>query len=208
MLRILGRKSSSNVQKVLWCCDELDIPFEREDYGAAFGNTKDDAYQRLNPNSLIPTVVEDDFVLWESNSIIRYLAASHADRTPCLYPADLRTRARGERWMDWQLSTVSPAQAPVFLGLVRAPEAERNWAAINQGIEKFRAAMTILDGGLAEGDYLSGAEFSVADISLGMYAYRWFELPLERPELPRLSAWYERLMDRPAFRRHVMIGLS
>ena len=114
MLKILGRKNSSNVQKVLWCCGELDVPFEREDYGGEFGKTCDAAYLAMNPNARIPTIIDDDLVLWESNSILRYLANKHDDGK--LYPKDPGERARGERWMDWQLAVLRDAIHPVFWG--------------------------------------------------------------------------------------------
>ena len=124
MLKILGRKNSSNVQKVLWCCDELGLAYEREDVGGSFGKNRDPEYLALNPNGLVPTIIDDGFVLWESNSIIRYLAAKHGRGT--LYPEDLRARALAERWMDWQLSVLGPAIGPVFWGLIRTPPGKRD----------------------------------------------------------------------------------
>src|SRR5690606_18729823 len=129
-----GRKTSSNVQKVLWVCGEIGLPFERENLGGPFGGNDTPEYRALNPNGRVPTIVDDGFVLWESNSCTRYLAAKHAPGT--LYPDDLRVRANGERWMDWQLTIVSPAMVPVFWGLVRTPAEKRDNAAIEQARKK------------------------------------------------------------------------
>ena len=148
MLKILGRNNSSNVQKVLWCCAELGLPFEREDYGGPFGKTKEEPYLTLNPNSVVPTVIDDDLVLWESNTIIRYLAAKHGEGT--LLPADLGTRALGERWMDWQLSVINKFMPTVFMGLVRTPPEKRDNAAIAAARDGDENALAILDRYLGE----------------------------------------------------------
>lgn len=206
MLKILGRKNSSNVQKVLWCCDELGLAYEREDIGGPFGKNRDPAYLALNPNGLVPTVIDDDFVLWESNSVIRYLAAKHGADT--LYPTDLRTRAKAERWMDWQLSAVVPAINPVFFGLIRTPPEKRDQAAIAAARDKLGGAMAILDGELGRTDFVAGDALTVGDIPVGIMTYRWYTLEIEREELPNLKRWYDRLTERPAFKKHVMIGLT
>jgi glutathione S-transferase len=201
MLTILGRANSSNVQKVLWCCEELGIPFEREDYGAVFGNTTTTEYLSLNPNARVPTVIEDGFVLWESNSIIRYFAARDGEGT--LYPTDLRARAMGERWMDWQLSVLNPGMVPVFWGLIRTPEDKRDWDAIRAGRDRWSAAYKILDGFLADNEFCSGGGFSVGDIPVGVVTYRWFSLPIEREDYPHLARWYGEIQKRPGFQEHV-----
>ncbi|MFQ5935383.1 MAG: glutathione S-transferase family protein [Acidiferrobacterales bacterium] len=206
MLRILGRKNSSNVQKVLWCCEELGLPYEREDVGGPFGKNKDPDYLALNPNGLVPTVIDDGFVLWESNSIIRYLAAKHGNGT--LYPADPQSRAVIERWMDWQLSMVVPAINPVFFGLIRTPPEKRDHAVIAASRDRLAAAMTILDSNLARTDYVAGSAFTVSDIPVGIMTYRWYTLEITREELPNLERWYNRLMERSGFTNHVMTGLS
>ncbi len=206
MLKILGRKNSSNVQKVLWCCDELGIAYEREDVGGEFGKNREPEYLALNPNGLVPTIIDDGFALWESNTIIRYLAAKHGSGS--LYPADLQARALAERWMDWQLSTIVPASHPVFWGLVRTPPEERDQAAIAAGRDKLAGVMKILDNQIANADYVAGSAFSVGDIPVGITTYRWFTFDIEREELPSLKRWYDRLTKRPAFEQHVMIGLT
>lgn len=206
MLKILGRKNSSNVQQVLWCCAELGLDFKREDVGGQFGKNREPEYLALNPNGLIPTVIDDGFVLWESNSIIRYLAVKHGDRT--LYPADLQTRAAAERWMDWQLSVVVPAIHPVFWGLIRTPADKRDHAAIATARDKLANAMKILDDYLGRTDFVAGSSFSVGDIPVGIMTYRWYTLDIEREDLPNLKRWYDRLTQRSGFQKHVMTGLS
>lgn len=206
MLKILGRKNSSNVQKVLWCCAELGLDFEREDVGGQYGRNRDPEYLALNPNGLIPTVIDDGFVLWESNTIIRYLAAKYGDET--FYPADVQTRAKGERWMDWQLSVVAPTIWPVFAGLIRTPPEERDYAGIANARDKLADVMKMLDDALARTDYVAGSSLSVGDIPVGIMTYRWFTLDIEREDMPNLQRWYDRLTRRPGFQEHVMIGLS
>lgn len=206
MLKILGRKNSSNVQKVLWCCDELGLAFEREDIGGSYGKNRDPEYLALNPNALVPTIIDDDFVLWESNSIIRYLAAKHGNGT--LYPTDLQARATGERWMDWQLSVVVPAINPVFFGLIRTPPEKRDHAAIAAARDKLAEAMKILDAYLGRSEFVAGPSLTVGDIPVGIMTYRWYTLDIEREDLPNLKQWYDRLTERPGFQKHVMIGLT
>ena len=152
MLKIWGRNTSSNVQKVIWGLAEMKLPFERIDVGGAFGKTKDPFYLAMNPNSLVPTLEEEDgFTLWESNSILRYLAAKHSNRT--LEPADLKTRALAHKWMDWQLSVMAPAITPVFWGLIRTPPEKRDANAIAAGKEKTIAAAKIMDAQLGTTQY-------------------------------------------------------
>ena len=206
MLKILGRNNSSNVQKVLWCCEELGLKYEREDVGGPFGRNRDPEYLALNPNGLVPTIIDGDFVLWESNTIIRYLTAKHGNGT--LYPTDLQTRAMGERWMDWQLSVIGPAIMPIFVGLIRTPPEKRDQAAIAAARDKSAAALKMLDGFLGRSDYVAGSSFTVGDIPVGITTYRWYTFEIEREDFPNLKRWYERLSARPGFKKHVMIGLS
>ena len=206
MLKILGRNNSSNVQKVLWCCAELDVPFEREDYGGQFGKTKDPEYLAMNPNSLVPTMIEDDFVLWESNSIIRYLAAGHGKGT--LHADDPQTRAMGERWMDWQLSVLGPAMHPVFWGLVRTAPEDRDNEAIARARDNVATKLAMLDTFLGRTAYVAGPSFTVGDIPVGIVAYRWHTLDIEREDYPNLKRWFDAISARPGFQEHIAIGLS
>lgn len=201
MLKIWGRKTSSNVQKVMWAIGEIGLAHERVDIGGPFGKNREPAYLAKNPNGLVPTLEEEDgFLLWESNSILRYLAAKH--NSP-LEPSDLRSRAQANQWMDWQLTVAAPAIHPVFWGLVRTPAESRNPAAIAAGKAKTIAAMTILDARLRSTAFVAGDSFSYGDIPLGVMAYRVVELVPERPELPGFERWYGELCKRPAFGEHV-----
>jgi glutathione S-transferase len=202
MIKIWGRNTSSNVQKVIWALGEMKVPFERIDVGGAFGKTKDPFYLAMNPNSLVPTLEEEDgFTMWESNSIVRYLAAKYASGT--LEPADLKTRARAQMWMDWQLSVMGPALTPVFWGLIRTPPEKRDPAAIAAGKTKSIEAAQMMDDQLAKTQYLASDAFSFGDIPVGIMAYRFVQLIPERPAMPHLDRWYAAISSRPAFKEQV-----
>ena len=206
MLKIIGRTSSSNVQKVLWACAELGVKYEREDAGREFGVVDTPEYAKLNPNRRVPTIVEDGFVLWESNSIVRYLAAKQGGGG--LYPADLRVRADAERWMDWQLSALGPAFTGIFHGLVRTEPEKRNWDSINRSRDATEHHHAMLDDCLAKKKYVAGDAFTVGDIPVGIYAYRWYAFEgIERKDLKNLRRWYELLCQRPGYRDFVMVGM-
>ncbi len=203
MLKIWGRNTSSNVQKVIWALAEMKLPFERIDVGGAFGKTKDPFYLAMNPNSLVPTLEEEDgFTMWESNSIVRYLAGKHQNRT--LEPADLKIRARAQMWMDWQLSVMAPAITPVFWGLIRTPPEKRDHAAINAAKEKMAGVMKILDAQLGKTAHVAGEAFSMGDIPVGLIAYRYRRLVAERPAFANIERWFASLEQRPAFKEHVL----
>jgi glutathione S-transferase len=206
MLTVLGRTNSSNVQKVLWCLEELGVPYRREDVGGAFGRNRDAGYLAMNPNGLIPTVVDDGRVLWESNTILRYLAASYD--TGEFWEPDPGRRADGEKWMDWQLTVLRAPMSPLFKQLVRVPAGERDPAVVERSLKDAARAFSILDGALARSPWLGGERFTVADIPCGVLAYRWMNLPIERPALPALADWYARLAERAAYRHQVMTGMS
>jgi len=206
MIKIWGRNTSSNVQKVMWAIGEMKLPHQRIDVGGAFGKNNEAPYLAMNPNGLVPTLEEEDgFTLWESNSIVRYLAAKNAaknaDRT--LEPADLRTRARAQKWMDWQLSVMGPAITPVFWGLIRTPPEKRDANAIAAGKAKTVAAAKMLDEQLGKTAYLAGDTFSYGDIPVGIMVYRYVQLIPERPSMPNLDRWYAAISSRQAFREQV-----
>jgi len=201
MLKIWGRVNSINVQKVMWTVGELKLSHERIDAGGAFGKVKDPDYVRMNPNSLVPTIDDNGFILWESNAIVRYLTGQHAYGV--LFPADLQVRASADRWMDWSTTTVLPAMFPAFWGLIRTPPEKRNAAAIEESRVKLEGLMRIFDEHLAGRDFVEGPSFSIADIPMGAVANRWYALPIERPTLGNLEAWFGRLKDREAYRTHV-----
>jgi len=201
MLKILGRKSSSNVQKVLWCCGELQIPFEREDIGAEYGGNHESAYLALNPNGRVPTILDDGLVLWESNAIVRYLSAKHGVGT--LWPSDLKARADADRWMDWQQTTLASDMRTLSRTLLKTPPDATPQAQLESAMQGALRAWHILDAQLAKAPYLAGHTLTMADIVFGNAVYRWHTLPFERPRLPHVRAWYDRLAERPAYRLHV-----
>jgi glutathione S-transferase len=202
MIKIWGRNTSSNVQKVMWAIGEMKLPHQRIDVGGAFGKNNEAPYLAMNPNGLVPTLEEEDgFTLWESNSIVRYLAAKNADRA--LEPADLKTRARAQKWMDWQLSVMGPAITPVFWGLIRTPPEKRDANAIAAGKAKTVAAAKMLDEQLGKTAYLAGDAFSYGDIPVGIMVYRYVQLIPERPSMPNLDRWYAAISSRQAFREQV-----
>ncbi|WP_018184259.1 glutathione S-transferase [Kaistia granuli] len=206
MLTIWGRNNSNNVKKVLWCAEEIGLAYEAIPAGGAFGLTGDPTYRAMNPNGLVPTIRDGDFVLWESNAIVRYLAARYALGTLAPEPATLRASA--DRWMDWTTSSLAAPFRDVFWGMVRTAPDRRDSAAIEAGRTKCAALLGMADQALAEQPYLSGPSFGMGDIPLGCFVYAWFAMPIERPDLPHLAAWYERLSARPAYRKAVMIPLS
>src|SRR5262245_6790423 len=201
MLKIWGRNTSSNVQKAMWAVGEIGLDCERIDIGGPFGKNREPAYLAMNPNALVPTLEEEDgFLLWESNSIVRYLAAKHASP---LEPRDLRTRALASKWMDWQLSVMGPAITPVFWGLVRTPAAERDMKAIDAGKVKTTDAVKILDAQLAKTAFLAGDAFSYGDIPVGVMARRYRDLVPDRPAFANFERWFAAIAARPAFQQHV-----
>jgi glutathione S-transferase len=202
MLKIWGRLTSSNVQKVMWCIDELGVVHERVDVGGPFGRTKEPAYLAMNPNGLVPTLEEDGFILWESNSCVRYLAAKHGAGS--LWPTDLRVRADAERWMDWQLTTLSGPSTAIFWGLVRTKPEDRDMKAIEAGAKKLNELFAVVDKVVATRKFVAGDQLTIGDIPMGIAAYRWFTLPVERAKLPNFEAWYRRLTERPAYKKNVM----
>ncbi|BCP52945.1 glutathione S-transferase [Kaistia sp. 32K] len=206
MLTIWGRNNSSNVKKVLWCAEEIGLAYESIPAGGAFGVTADPAYRAMNPNGLVPTIRDGDIVLWESNAIVRYLAARYADGT--LWPRDIAERASADRWMDWTTAAFAPPFRDVFWGMVRTPAERRDMAVIEASRQKCSTLLAIADRALAERPYLSGEAFGMGDIPLGCLAYAWFAMPIERPDLPHLARWHERLLARPAYAKVVAIPLS
>jgi glutathione S-transferase len=206
MLKIWGRSTSSNVQKVLWCCAELGIAFERVDLGGPFGGNQDPEYLALNPNGLVPTVRDGELILWESNTICRYLAATRDGAR--LHPPEPAARALVERWMDWQLSAVGPPMGALLFGLIRTRPEQRDHAAIEAARRKALAAWTIVEDALGDRAWLAGGALSLAEIVLGTLVYRWHAFPIERPPLHRLRAWYERMRERPGFKTHIEIPIT
>jgi glutathione S-transferase len=205
MLKIWGRVNSVNVKKALWVAEELGLKYERIDAGMQFGVTRTPEYLKMNPNSLVPTIDDDGFVLWESHTIVRYLAAKHGAGT--LWPTELKARADAERWMDWAF-TFQGAMRAVFWGLIRTAPEKRDLKAIEESRLKSAELLAVPERTLAEQPYVAGARFTMGDIPLGCEVQRWMRVPIERPRFPALEAWFERLRARPAFVRHVDLPLS
>ena len=206
-LRIWGRLSSVNVQKVVWCADELGIDYERLDAGGAFGVNDTAGYLAKNPAGLVPVIEEDDgFVLPESNAIVRYLAARQG--ASGLWPEALRDRAQVDRWMEWQSTEFTPAMRDAFWQLIRVPGAQRDAQAVEASRAKSERMAGILDGQLASRRYVAGDRFTVADIVNGCAAHRWLNLPLRREKRPHLERWYAELSLRPASRQVTSQALS
>lgn len=206
MLKIWGRHNSSNVRKVLWCAEETGVAYRSIEVGGAFGGTDDPGYRAMNPNGLVPAIEDDGLALWESNSIVRYLAARYAPGT--LYPQDPGARAVGDKWMDWTTSSFAGVFRDLFWGVLRtAPEA-RDEARIATALARSGELLGMADVALAQQPWLSGAQFAMGDIPLGSFVYAWFEMPIERPALPHLQDWYARLQQRPAYRKGVMTPLT
>lgn len=206
MLKIWGRKNSINVQKVLWCCGELGLAFERIDAGMEFGVNDTPEYRAMNPNGLVPTINDDGFVLWESHAIVRYLSRKHGQGT--LWPDDAHRCADADRWMEWYSTTLWAAMRPVFWNLVRIAPEKRNIPEVEENRRKLATNFSMVDAHLKSNAYMAGHAFSMGDIPIGVTAFRWFNLPIERPALDNLDAWYKRICERPAFRQHCMATLT
>ncbi|MBV8391890.1 MAG: glutathione S-transferase [Alphaproteobacteria bacterium] len=205
-MKIWGRANSINVMKVLWCADECGLKYDRVDVGMAFGGNDQKWYLDMNPNGVVPTVEDGGRVLWESNTIVRYLSAKYADGS--LWPADPGIRSEADRWMDWQASTVNGPMRDVFWGLIRTPPEKRDMAAIDKAAVEAGKVWARLDQKLEGKKYVAGQHFTMGDIPAGCFVHRWYALDIKRPDLRNVKAWYERLKDRPAYSKHVMSPLT
>ena len=206
MLKILGRLSSVNVQKVVWCADELGLAYERTDVGGKFGINDTPGYLAKNPNGLVPTIEEDGFVLYESNAICRYFAAR--DPRARLWPEDVRARADADRWMEWQSTSYTPAMTAIFWQLIRTPVDQRDAKAIEASRAKSERLTGILDAHLASREWIAAERFTAADIVVGCAVHRWLLLPIEREDRPHVRRWYETLKARPASHQVTLQPLS
>lgn len=204
MLKVWGRKTSINVQKVMFTVGELGLEHERLDYGGQFGKLETPEYGLLNPNRLVPTIDDKGFVLWESNAIVRHLAQRYGRGT--LSPADEQTFARADSWMDWSLTSIyQDIITTCFLQLVRTTARERNAGVVEAAARRAGEKLAILDQQLIGRSFIVGEALTIADIAVGTLMYRYFTLAIPRPRLANLEAWYERLKKRPAYQQHVMI---
>lgn len=197
MLKILGKAASINVRKVLWTCDELGLAYEREDWGSGFRATDDPAFLQLNPNAMVPVLVDGELVLWESNTICRYLCAQYGQGT--LLPAAPRARAEVEKWMDWQLADLNNSWRYAFMSLVRQSPAHQDPAQLAAGIAGWNKMMGVLEQQLqTTGAYVCGEQFTLADIVLALSVKRWLMAPITRPDYPAIAAYHARLTDKTA----------
>jgi glutathione S-transferase len=207
-LKIWGRANSVNVQKVLWCLRELDLSYQRIDAGMAFGRNTEPDYLAMNPNGRVPTMVDGDFVLWESNSIMRYLVMAHGKGSP-IYPSEPKRRAAVDRWLDWTLSTMQPVDRPVFWALVRTPVEKRDMVAIQKDVDAEAVQWRIIDAQVATRRFVEGDDFTLADIALGTYARRWFGVEgVRKPELANLERWFGQFATRPGFAQFIAPPMS
>lgn len=206
MLTVWGRENSSNVKKILWLLDELNLAYQQINAGGVYGKNHDPLYLSLNPNGLVPCLQDDDFVLWESNAILRYLAERSGKKE--FWPASAQQRASADKWMDWCSNSLTVPFRQVFLTLVRTPEAERDMAVVDAGMAAFEKYWAIADAVLAKQTWFSGEHFGIGDIPVACYADTWFRLDIGRQSHPNLERWYTQLKQRPAFQKRVMLPLS
>jgi len=206
MITIWGRNTSANVQKVLWLCDEIGLKFQRKDVGGPFGGLNTPEFLALNPNQVIPVIQDQDFVVWESHAIMRFLAAKYGHES--IYPTELQARSNVERWLDWQLGTLSPAITPVFISLYRTPSTERNGGNVARQVSVLTETLVSLDRQMSCRPYIAGEHFTIADIAFGNSIWRWLAFPVVRPVLPNLLAWQARVASRPAYQTHIAQPLS
>lgn len=207
MLVVWGRKNSINVQKVMWTAGELGLAHERKDLGGPFGGLDTDDYGALNPNRRVPTIVDSDgTTIWESNSIVRYLAARYGAGT--LWPEDPAARALADRWLDWMQTALSVNLTPVFFGLIRTAPEKRDMDAIARAARAMGETWRILEAHMEGRRFVAADALTIGDIAVGAACYRYHALEIERPALPNIAAWYARLQEREPFRTHVMIPLS
>jgi len=204
MLTVWGRRDSFNLQKVMWLVDELALPHEHILAGGRHGGLDDPVYRAMNPHGRVPVIKDGDTVIWESQTILRYLAAEYgADK---FWSDDPAERSLAERWMDWSQSTLQPDfLLGVFWGFYRTPEAQRNMPAIDSKIDRCSTHFQLLDHWLADREFMLGENFTLADIPIGTHLYRYFNLDIPRPDIPNVESWYDRLQQRSAFQNNVML---
>jgi glutathione S-transferase len=205
-VKIWGRINSTNVRKVLWAAEEIGVSYEQINAGGAYGVVNDAAYLAMNPNGRVPCLEDGDLVLWESNAIVRYLARQYG-REP-FAPADAASWAAADKWMDWTSFSLAAPFRDLFWNLVRYTPEQRNEEELKRAQEQCAQLLAVADKALGETPYLSGEHLGIGDIPLGCMAYAWFSLPIERPDLKNLAAWYERLCARPAYQKAVMTPLT
>ncbi len=206
MLKIWGRLTSVNVQKVVWCADELGLEYVRIDAGGQYGLVNTPEYRAMNPNGLIPVIDDGGFVLWESNAIVRYFAARYG--VSSLWPADVQERAFADRWMDWQAVSLNPGIGPAFIQLIRTVPEKRDLTVIENARIDTEKKLGVLNAHLATREYVAGSRFTMGDIPLGCSVDRWFKLPLPRESHPHVERWYAGLRERKGAAQVVGLGVA
>lgn len=206
MIQILGRPNSVNVQKVMWSAAEIGVPVERHDIGGAFGGNNTEDYLSKNPNGIVPTLVDGDFVLWESNSIVRYLSEAHGSAP--WFPTSVEDRAHCSQWLDWYLTTLHAPMTTIFWQLVRTSAEDRDQAALDAAVVNAGKLWAKLDNHLASRSYVTGDALTMGDVAVGCAAYRWHAVDITRPDLPNLKRWWDDLASRDAYQQHVMLPLT
>jgi glutathione S-transferase len=204
MLKVWGRRSSANVQKVMWLVGELQLAHEHIPAGGPYGVVNEPKFRAMNPNGLVPVIEDDGLILWESNAILRYLAAAYGKDK--FWSTDPRQRAPIDQWEEWAATTFQPNMIGLFVNHWRTPEHQRNANAIRNFQQRSDANLRLLDAELAKRPYVVGDKLSLADIASGTHLYRYYTMGTPYPELPNVAAWYKRLTERPAYREHVMIS--
>ena len=205
MLKIWGRKSSSNVQAVMWCVAELGLKSERRDLGYIYGGNDTAEFRAMNPNGLIPVIKDgNDAPLFESGAILRYLSTRYGEAP--FWPKDPSERAQIDKWAEWVKVNVTPSfTVPIFQQLVRTRPQDRDPGVTTKALERLGKLLAIADTRIAEHGYLANRAFTLADIQLGHLLYRYYDMAVERPDLPALARYYEHLTQRPAYASHVMV---
>jgi glutathione S-transferase len=204
MLKVWGRRSSFNLQKVMWLVGEIGLPHEHIPAGGSFGGLDDPAFLAMNPHGRVPVIDDDGTVVWESQTILRYLAARYSRGR--FWVDDPGERSQAERWIDWSQASLQPDfLIGVFWGFYRTPEAQRNLPAIAAKVRACARHFQLLDRVLSDRLFLCGDNLTLADIPAATSLYRYFEIEIERPSIPNVEAWYRRLQERPAYREHIMV---
>lgn len=207
-LKILGKASSINVRKVLWTCEELGLTYEREDWGSGFGSTHSPEFLRFNPNAQVPVIIDENGVLWESNTICRYLAGKHHHHHNELLPVEPAARARVEQWMDWQATDLNSSWSYAFMALVRKDPEFQDPHRVEVSVRGWNQKMGILEHQLATTKaYVAGNRFTLADIVIGLSVNRWLMTPMERPDFPAIDDYFKRLAPQTGFLKHCCNGL-
>jgi glutathione S-transferase len=207
MLTVWGRRSSFNLQKVMWLVSELGIDHRHIQAGGQFGGVDTPEFRAMNPVGRVPVIDDNGTIVWESHAILRYLAARYGRAQ--FWSDDPAERSQAERWMDWSQTVLQPDfLVGVFWGFYRTPEPQRNWPIIRDKIARCAQHFELLDNMLGDRPFLCGNALTLADIPAGTSLYRYFELEIDRPTVPNVEAWYRRLQERPAYREHVMVPFS